>query len=320
MDIVVSHGSAWHFWRSFQGDIRRLTRVSIAEAMVKPAPLTASLRAELASCGFEPSREQPLDLLFHRDTTRSQSSRIRPHRTSRSLPPGSLVRLADEVLIASPELTFAQLSDQLPVGELALVGCELCGTYRLHGGDGCRLPMPAERPPLTSQTAIVALLRDMGYQRRSIAQQAARAVLNGAASPMEAKVALLLSLPTKQGGYGLPRPAMNAEIRLGPHGYRFYPHSPCRMDLYWDSASLDVEYDGVDAHPPEQHARDVARTAALMAEGVEVLTLTKAQEYHPQAFREVAELVADRIGHPLHLGEGFREAHFRLRRDLGFAQ
>ena len=317
MDIVISHESAWHFWHRFRGDIRRLPRVSVAEPMLKPIPLTGARLAELATCGFEPSAEQPLDLLFYQGATRSQAAGIRGHSTTRQLPPGSLIRLSDNVLVASPELVFAQCADRQNTPALIMMGCELCGCYWRQEGNGVGAPQLGQRSPCTSTAAIRQMLDHMGYSRYAHARRAIPHVLDCAESPMEAKLALLLSLPARLGGWALPKPTLNHALALGPAARRLYPHSPCRLDLFWAAPRLDVEYDGVESHPEGHHAKDVARAAALKVEGVEVLTLTKAQVYDPKAFAVAAGIVAARLGRKAPQGVDFPKQQRQLRIALG---
>ena len=318
MEIVISHISALDFWRRFRGDCRHLQRVHRPEAMIRPVHIGAGLRDELRALGFSATPESPVDLLFYRDGLRSESRLVRAHATARLLPPDSLVRLSDRVLISSPELTFAQVAKDYPFEQLAMLGSELCGAYRVLDDDGSPLPLPGERPPLSTAADIADTIKRLGLGPRTTAARAARYLFDNARSPMEVKVALLLSLPKRMGGLGLPRPVLNPSFRLSPQAHALYPHNPCHLDLFWPTALLDVEYDGVDAHPAEAHAKDVARTSALMLDGMEVITLTKAQVYDEHRFLAVAEIIAKRLHRELPaLTPSFGMAHARLRRELG---
>ena len=317
MEIVISHQSALHFWRIFRGNVRRFERCACSEAMIKPVRLDAELCGELGSIGFEVSKKKPLDLLFYKGGTKSESQQIRSHTTSRALPAGSLVRLSDNVLIASPELVFAQVAGEHPFGQFIMAGCELCGRYRVLGDDGTRLPLPEERLQLTCAENITDMLRQLGLGPRTKAARAARYLFDNARSPMEAKVALLLSMPPRLGGFGLPRPVLNPDYHLGPEALVLYPCETCHPDLYWPEARFDVEYDGSDTHTAEAHARDVARAVAFAREGLEVLTVTKAQVYSRRAFDEVAGIVARRLHRRLpDATPQFERAHTCLRREL----
>ena len=317
MDLVISHASAEWYWRRHNGRLLNAQRERFPEVMARPVRLDAGLRRELAVLGMAATTEQPLDLLFWHDGFCSESRRVRTHVLYRPLPPGGLIRVSNHVLITSPEVTFAQLSRLRSFERLLLAGCELCGSYRLFSGDGRPLRMPEERQPLTSTAAIAKTLAAMGFGRESAAVRAARLTFDGARSPMEAKVALLLSLPPRFGGFGLPRPVLNAPLRLSRAAYTLYPCNPCRLDLYWEAAHLDVEYDGEDSHGPDDHAKDVARAAALALAGVDMLILTKAQVYDRRAFDLLAGHLARRLdASPRKRPDDFISRQIRLRREL----
>ena len=286
---------------------------------MKPIRINGPMREELLGLGFDISENKPLDLLFYKNCTKSCSRLVCAHTTSRQLPPGSLVRLSEHVLIASPELVFSQIAEDRSFEQLIMAGCELCGTYRLFGDGGPPLSLPEERPRLTRAADIAGTLQRFGLGPRTTAVRAARYVFDNARSPMEAKVALLLSLPPRLGGFGLPRPALNPDFYLGPEAYSLYPRKPCHPDLFWADARLDVEYDGADTHTAEAHAKDVARAAAFACEGVTVLTIAKAQAYDRRAFETVAGVIASRLHRHLPAcTPAFDLAHMRLRRELGF--
>ncbi|MBQ3385746.1 MAG: hypothetical protein IJG53_00315 [Eggerthellaceae bacterium] len=318
MDLIISHQSALSFWRRFSGNSALLPAEDSPTAMAAPMPLAPGLRTELAACGFAPSPESPLDLLFARGAVRSRAADIRAHSTVWPLPPGSLRRLNEHVLIASPELTFVQEAERRSLGQAIMCGCELCGTYVLFGPDGRQLTKPGTRPPLTTAARIRETVDGLELCSTARASRAAGYVLDGAASPMEARLALLLCLPTRLGGYGLPRPALNAPAALSREAFAVYPHSPCRLDLYWAGARFDVEYDGGEFHASDAHAKDVARTAALQLEGIEVLMLTKAQVFDARIFASLTRVIAEKLGIYLRIRtKDFEEKTSRLRRELG---
>ena len=318
MEIVISHTSALDFWRRFRGDRRHLQRVHRPEAMIRPVHIGAEFLDKLEGLGFSPTPGNPIDLLFYRDGLRSESRLVSAHATSRLLPPDSLVRLSDRVFISSPELTFAQVAKDYPFEQLSMLGSELCGAYRVLDDDGSPLPLPGERQPLSRVADIVDTVKRLGLGPRTTAARATRYLFDNARSPMEVKVALLLSLPKRMGGLGLPRPVLNPSFRLSPQAHALYPHNPCHPDLFWPAALLDVEYDGADAHPAAAHAKDVARTSAFMLDGMEVITLMKAQVYDEHLFLAVAEIIAKHLHRELPaLTPSFGMAHAHLRRGLG---
>ena len=321
MTIVISHKSAWRFWRTFADNRATLPKSRRTKLTDAPVSLTAALLEELASLAIPITANLPLDLLFSTTAVRSRAKRVRAHHTSRPLPPGSLIPLSDHVFVTCPELTFLQIAGEYTVAQLTMIGAEMCGTYRLFDTSGARLAHQAERRPITSPDAIIAYGTALGLAGNSPAFQAARFIPENAASPMEAMVALLLALPRTRGGYGLPTPTLNHPIALGREATLMYPHSPCRCDLYWPDARLDVEYEGREAHEMA-FVEDSARRAALMHEQIDVIVLTKQQVYDADVFDAVAALIADKLGVRIRFRgnpERLAAARRALRKELGLS-
>ncbi len=318
MDIVISHRTALRYWRTYAEDVAALPRARNAHGMPRPLALTDELRSELAKLGIHPSPERPTDMLFAGKRTRSRATYLRAHYTTRPLPTGSLIRLSPHVLITSPELTLLQLASDMTDGQLLLAGAEFCGTYSLFAKDGHPLPNPEERRPLTSAALLAKTAENLGYGPRSRVRRLLHYVVDGAASPMEARLAYLLAMPRTRGGFGLPQPALNAEIPLSPAARAVYPHALCRVDLYWLEEKFALEYDGRSSHE-EKLASDAARIAALRIEGVEVLAVTAGQFYNDRALAQIAELVAKRLHYRIRAdvnGERCIVARRKLRREL----
>ena len=314
MELVISHASAFLFWRNCCTHPASLKRVSHPRAMGSHAILTQELRAELASLGFSPSKAAPLDVLHSSRQARSQSASIRAHVYEEALPPGSLIRVSPHVLVSSPELCFAQLGASLPEMKLILAGFELCGTYALLGDNQAL----KQRTALTTTANIAATLASLTPRTAAAARRALVHVLDNAASPMEAKLALLLSLPKTMGGFGLPAPQLNAPVSLSAKAFALYPHSPCRADLYWPAHRLDVEYDGEDIHSGQRHLTDIARRNALEAEGLTVITIAKQQLQSDESCTQIARRIAQILEHRLRLTSlAFPDKHATARAALG---
>ena len=314
MEIVLCHGSAFLFWRRFVGDIRRIPSVPQVMAPSERPRLDDALLRELAGLGIAPPEEAPLHLLFASPSVRPKTPGIHAHLVTQVLPPNSFLRLSPHVLIVSPELCFVQMADVLSFGHTALIGCELCGTSAQIDGT-----LPSRRP-LTSTAKLATFLA--AAQRLGGEKQAKRALpylVDNAASPMEARLALLLSMPTRLGGYGLPKPEMNRLFGLSREAQRLYPHDNCTCDLFWPDAQVDVEYHGVGYHADEAALiRDTARTQALQHDGVSVTSLTYPQIADPAAFDAVARTLAKSLVHRIRIrNENHPALAAQLRTELG---
>ncbi len=294
MAVVIGYATAFRFWRSFTGDPRTLERVRARKAMSEPCRLTPELRRELHEVGIPFDENYRLHLVFSSPNLRKREEGVASHVYSGEYPAKSLVRLSEQVLIASPELCFAQMADAFTRERAIMGGFELCGTYTIGAGDAL-----LQRSQLTTAKQLREFTRKF-LGEYSKAYLAAKHVLDNAASPMEAKLAMLLTLPTGQGGFGLPAPVLNGRIALGQEARRLYDVAYCKADLYWPEALLDVEYDGTEAHRGAALA-DIAREQALAAEGVAITRLTYPQVEDPEAFAVVAKALARRIGKPLRI-------------------
>lgn len=314
MQLVLSHRSAFLFWRAYTGNARRLQRIGRTVDMANPAHLTTGIREELASLGIFPTAKNPLDLLFSRPGARPRGQELHPHTTLDSLPDPVILQVTEHIAVVSPELCFFQLAAVLPRERLVLASYEFTGTYAQVGANR----QLQERPALTTTQAIRAFAALLPRTATATALKALDFVLDGAASPMEAKTAMLLTLPTSWGGYGLLQPALNPELAVSSEARRLYPHATVRPDLYWADARFALEYDGDVHEADDTHARDVARLGALAAMDVEVLTLSASQIYDAAAFHQAAQVVAGRLGRRIRIRrEDFPVRVTHLREELG---
>ena len=124
-----------------------------------------------------------------------------------------------------------------------------------------------------------------------------RYVPEGGASPMESIVALLLSLPTSLGGYGLPVPRMNASLSV-PQTLRHVGHRAHVMpDLLWESSKVFLEYDSDMHHVgADRIASDARRRDALLGMGYSVVTRTRTQYNDVREFDQLAKMLARLMG------------------------
>ena len=110
---------------------------------------------------------------------------------------------------------------------------------------------------------------------------------------MESVVYLLLCLPRRLGGFGLPMPVLNVKVKVSTS-----TTTKSRFpDLYWPIQSLDVEYDSDQDHTGMwSRYRDARRTVELAAEKITVLPLTHAQLFDAGEFEAFAASVRRNLG------------------------
>ena len=228
-------------------------------------------------------------------------------------PRGSLTRINDSCYVVSPETLFVQMARTHSWIELALLGIELCGHYKITDTSKNR------KKPLTTPDKLRKRIEKMPPGSKGIraARKALRYILPGARSAMEAKTMLLLCLPRTAGGYGYPLPEFDHEVPI-PEQLRCmegWENHYC--DLFWKHASLDVEYDSDEEHGIEQAINDAQRAATLTALGLSVISLRKGDVFNAEAFDRAAAKIGKLLGETQQpLTPRMRKARANLRRLL----
>ena len=228
------------------------------------------------------------------------------HVLHQPLPNGILMDIGHDVCICTPQFTFMQMVAQTDLIEGIGIGMELCGTYSRwrfepsQMGDpyysehaesrSCTFDLP---PALRAKRAQQFIERLKGQRGSVDARAALRWVLDNSASPMETAVYLLLCLPKRLGGYGLPKPTLNPKLIVrNPDGTKErYP------DLFWHGPNIDVEYNSDSSHSGEwRRYRDSKREVELTVANVRVLPLTRLQLINADEFDAFAQGLRRMLG------------------------
>jgi len=173
-------------------------------------------------------------------------------------------------------------------------------------------------PPLTSVKEIKAFIAHMkGVSGQKKSKRALNYIADGSASPMETILSMLLTLPQKLGGYGLPAPEMNKRIDVGSRTKTQSKKAYYICDLYWPKAKLAVEYDSDSYHTgTDRIASDSAKRLDLDALGINVITLTSRQIRNPAVFESITKLIAKKLGKRLRFTNPQFKAVNRKLRDM----
>ena len=203
-NIYISHNSALHFWRTnppwyvLEGadrNIRTLRNCPTSDEAIR--------EFYLSEAEFGP---QPIDVLVPPDGPRSRSM-LNYHIQKARIPAHSLYPIRDGIHVVSPALCFVQLCKTLSTIEALELGMEFCGTYALRPD---ALEDKSSRTYQLMNTA--SLQRKLNAWKDIHGLRQARTIApllaNGAASPMETKLFLLLTLPQKYGGYTIEKPEL----------------------------------------------------------------------------------------------------------------
>lgn len=307
MKLFVGHASALECWRAEDASNRsKLPRARLLRLPAGQRPGIQEIEL-LHRQGLVLST--PTHVLVADAGMRSRNQYVVCHVHPGEFPRGSFVRLSEQVFIASPEYTLLQLATKVPYPRLLELVLEFCGSYRrLPEGGFCK------RDPLI-RPAILKSFTDRAEGMSGVVEmrRALRFAVAGSESPMETVVVILLCLPLRLGGYGLPLPQLNRVV-----GVPMRPGSPVmkdlRCDLLWPDARLAVEYDSNEQHTgAERISHDAGRRARLAERDIEVVTLTWKQVNNLVEFDVVAKLLAKRLGKRFRGDRSWMAERFKLR-------
>ena len=177
--------------------------------------------------------------------------------------------------------------------DLLMLLYELCGGYAF-GADGSLLQ---RRSPLTTCDDLArACAWFPGHPGVARIKRLLPFVREGARSPMEVRLVLLLCLPMRYGGYGLPWPELNASVSVGD-SREVGGVVTLAPDLLWRDASFALEYDSTAYHASDR-ARDgdSIRRNTLGQAGVAVESVRASQILDGRHMDNVARAVAKHLG------------------------
>ena len=367
MSICLSHLTAMEYYsrlRVADGFCLDRSIPSVAERMKRAGavPPNADLadrflpdhgRAERLLSGELKGLTPPLHVLVT-DRGKANSNRLtRCHLWSNRMPRSAFFRAAPnlpDLYLVSPAVMLFQLARDLSFERLVQLLHEACGTYATpflssSGHDSCA-PLVSLRSLKQFAAGVCDLRGGPSFAK------ALDWVIAPSASPMETVAVMLLCLPRRYGGYGLPLPRANHPLeipvraghrdgrnvwtardgydRYGCGGYggsgAGYPQgrtggrTRVYGDLFWPEADIVLEYDGRLSHRgSEKVSKDYARCNALESAGVTVLTISAAQLKSVDQLDRVARRIADGLGFRLRkrdYDECWMERHRGLRATL----
>ena len=243
-----------------------------------------------------------LDLCVSRQRGRRFIAGATCHLMTGSYPAGSFFELEEGIMVTCPELTFLQMARFLSEELLILYGYELCG-YFAHGmGEYGFCNCPA----LTTISRIKAYLDRLESLRASQGEgmpwglRNARAALahvrDGAASPEEAVLSILITTPRRMGGYGLPPARMNARVRLGSEAASLFDIDEFVCDLSWEGFGLVAEFQGSQHKLRSRRSYDLRKGNVLGADGWTVVEVDRSMLERASLMDEVAKSVMTGLG------------------------
>ena len=244
-----------------------------AAESVRYLPKISSHQAkQLLEQGFVP----PFKLGVFHENDRRLMLEAQTCSLSAKLPSGSFIKVAPDIMVASPPLCYLQYAAHHDVIDTLLLGFELCGYYALSNINNEFQPRKALCTSKDLARYLSAFTHVPGIQT---ARDAARFVRNGSASPMETASAALFLLPFRLGGLGQRNAQLNANIILP--GTHYGSSSSLRTcDLLFKDALFELEYNDKENHgTTRQRTKDARRTGEMRKLGIicEQITLERLQ-------------------------------------------
>lgn len=307
--LVISHASALEAYRRarWDGVEDKLLEDLYPDAMIaslgpealaadeslRPLELPANARDMAARANSLIGHTGKLDVIVGRAQARRAPAAMNCHVWCGPVSDGLISCLDTGVYLSGPELLFAQMARQLGKVSLLELAYELCGTYVI-GPDG--QDSTSDIAPLTTPERLRWVAGACsGVKGANAIRWAASRVLAGSNSPMETKLAILLSLPRSEGGWGCEIPLLNHHIDLTREAQEHCGRTYLVADLYFERSRTDVEYHGEVWHRRlASKKRDDARTNALDMMGIDCNVVWGDQIYSEEALSGVAALIRKR--------------------------
>ncbi len=312
--IIYTHRTALAFWerRAALGQPYNFESIGITPNTVStPTPAEAQRLCPLDA-------PLPIHVMLPKQRARCSLPSIVYHYCTRRVPKGGFLSLNDHVAVASPAMLFYQLATDLNLPQLIELGYRLCASFvRVEEDFDQRAFVACDA--LTSAKEIAILLNRLdGFPNIVKCRKALMHVCDNAASPREVAVAMLLIMPTSQGGFGFTHAELNADISLSQHDRNNLGRHHLCVDMLWRKSKVALEYDSDRWHAGVERLNyDSRRRNQLKALGYEVITVTNDEIKDSAAFQRVAKALAKALGKRLRIrSASWAQKHQELRQLL----
>lgn len=296
MAIILTDETALAFWRrsGITGSslfCARPCRLTHVPAKVAPA-------SEIkAACEHLCLDVESINVLVARKQDFRHNDSVAYSCFSGQLPDRSLFKLNEGLYVTCPELTFVRLATRAELVPLIRTCYEIAGLFALNAND---MRGFSKCDPLTTTKDLSAFLeRTKGLHLRghSQARRALKHSLDNAASPMEVELAMLLALPRRLGGYGLPKPVLNYPLDVSGLRGGQLRRKGITVDAAWPKERLVLEYDSDQFHTgSEKIVADSKRRNDIAFLGYEVKTITSREIASVASMDKIADSIRRRLG------------------------
>ena len=274
---------------------------------------------------------KPYHVLVKEPERTRRTKTMQPHLWTGDVGRRAFIDLGHDVFLSTPSFVFLQMATEISLVELIMLGMMLCGYYspspafgrsdqertsdtaltKLHKQMTCSA-QAFELMPLCSEATLRRFIGNRsGLRGIKAARKALPWVREHAASHLETALYLLLCLPVRMGGYGIPPAVLNPRVRVRkPSG-----DIDCFPDLYWRDPSVDVEYQSDWAHATISASyKDSRRMVAIVCNNIEYLAISTGQLKSIIDTDDAARGLAKKLGHQIRGDDGrWMERRMKLR-------
>lgn len=273
--------------------------------------------------------ELPLHRMTDTDCQRTKTTLFKTHVYAGELPFGITHETDHGFEVTTPAFTLFSMAGGVSRVHLLMAAYELCGSFAVFhptnemesmlvnaqqqgifplgfgwervkdtNGNGTSL---WKRGPLLSIDELQRLANQLeGRHGAKNLRWVAEYITGICASPFEVQASILLGLPRRFGGQGLPL-LNNYRIPLTDRARALYPHSCCYADIFLETSdacsAIDIECQGRSVHASELAGiSDAERLAAMESMGIPVVPLTFKQLVHEHSFEAVMHLIEQKRG------------------------
>lgn len=316
--VVVSHRTAYQLFHA--PNLERVQRgrssYGIKESGLRASEVVRRVRKVLADCGVSDDDLNTVDILVPFPSQRCRSKGLRSHVLGRPIAGSMVTRITDGLFVVNPSINFVQAAGWLEPLELIEYGYELCGNYAMPltsnatENNGYR-----KRNALTTVATIRESMHDLaGTHGLKRARSALGFVRDGSRSPMETALALMVVLPSSQGGLGYTDIRMNRRVDVPEKLRKTFSSKYLELDLFAQKEHVAIEYDGIAHSELGRRTHDADRASALGLLGIRLRTITSQHFARKLEMHRALNGVATMLGIKPETSVEFQERQDELRK------
>lgn len=295
--MVLSHRTARMCFRAPQRPDSRGAIPAVSACLRPSVPDVEMLdraRACLIARGVPEGELAQVDVLVPSADLRRRIDGAVPHVWPYPIPAHGLWRLEQGLFVVHPALCAQQAAVEMNRMELVEYLIEMCARYDLpiRAGD----EYVERHAPLAVQDLALHVAASAGQRGIRRLRRALPFVCDGARSPMETALYLMLRLPRCMGGAHLVGLELAHRMEVTGKARDLTGRAFVECDAFLATDGIDFEYNGIVHEDEEMFTSDEERRRALEAMGYNVLTVTRHALFDARRYRRLLTAVLHRVG------------------------